>query len=191
MKPEIVARAERVLGSTAQSWTRVASRGYSLNDHWTVVLEDGTRAFLKIGSVDPSRQWVRDEQQVYAAVQGSFMPRFLAFEDGESPLLALEDLMPARWPPPWLPSDVDAVLAALAEAAAAPIQGDLPRLAERPCPGWERVVDDPEPFLSLGLVSADWLETALPVLVDAQVRAPLDGDSLVHCDVRSDNLCLK
>jgi Ser/Thr protein kinase RdoA (MazF antagonist) len=29
------------------------------------------------------------------------------------------------------------------------------------------------------------------VLLEAAERTPLDGDSLVHCDVRSDNLCLR
>jgi hypothetical protein len=191
MKPEIVERAERLLGSPAQSWARVASRGYSLNDHWTVVLEDGTRAFLKVGSIDPSPQWVRDEKRVFAAVEGPFMPRFLAFEDGDRPLLALEDLMPARWPPPWKPGDVDAVLAALAEAGAAPVRDELPRLVDKPWPGWSAVADDPAPFLSLGIASADWLERSLQALLDAQKRAPLDGGSLLHCDVRSDNLCLR
>jgi hypothetical protein len=112
MKPDIIVRAERILGSPASSWARVASRGYSLNDHWTVVLEDGTRAFLKEGSIEPSPEWIRDERRVFEAVSGPFMPRFLGFEDGDRPLLLLEDLMPARWPPPWTPGDVDAVLAA-------------------------------------------------------------------------------
>jgi Phosphotransferase enzyme family len=191
MKPEIVERAERVLGSPAQSWARVASRGYSLNDHWTVVLEDGTRAFVKVGNVDPSPQWVRDEHRVFTAVAGPFMPRLLAFEDGERPLLALQDLMPARWPPPWRPGDVDAVRATLAEVASADVHGELPRLAEIPRLGWHAVADDPQRFLSLGLASADWLERALPALIDAQDRTPLDGESLVHSDVRSDNLCLR
>ena len=191
MKPDIVERAERVLGSPAKSWARVASRGYSLNDHWTVVLEDGTRAFIKVGSVDPSPDWVRDEHRVFTAVEGPFMPRLLAFEDGERPLLALQDLMPARWPPPWRPGDVDAVRGALAEVAAAPVRGELPRLADVDWQGWHAIEDDPQRFLSLGLAPADWLERSLPALLDAQDRTPLDGNSLVHRDVRSDNLCLR
>jgi hypothetical protein len=191
MKPEVVERAESVLGSPARSWARVASRGYSLNDHWTVVLEDGTRAFVKVGSVDPSPDWVRAEHRVFEVVEGPFMPRLLAFEDGDRPLLALQDLMPARWPPPWREGDVDAVLAALAEAAAATVRGELPRLADQPWPGWEAVEADPGPFLSLKLASSGWLEQALPVLLEAQRNAPLAGDRLLHCDVRSDNLCLR
>ena len=191
MTPETVARAERLLGSPATSWARLASRGYSLNDHWTVVLEDGTRAFVKEGSIDPSPQWVRDEQRVFEAVEGPFMPRFLAFEDGERPLLVLEDLMPARWPPPWRDGDVDAVLAALDETASATLHGPLPRLADEPWEGWNAVAESPDAFLGLGLVSPEWLERALPALLQAEDVALLAGDSLVHCDVRSDNLCLR
>ena len=33
-----------------------------------------------------------------------------AFEDGEQPLLVLEDLRDGRWPPPWEPGDIDRVL---------------------------------------------------------------------------------
>ena len=47
----------------------------------------------------------------------------------------------------------------------------------------------PEPFLSLGLCSAAWLKHALPILVAAMDAAELNGEELVHFDVRSDNIC--
>ena len=193
MKPDAVARAERILGTEAENWARVVSRGYSINEHWTAGFADGSRAFLKLASVDPSPQWVRDERHVFECVSGLFMPRFLGYEDGEQPLLILEDMLPdARWPPPWHPGDVDAVLAALAEVAAAPLSGVLPRLADTwSGEGWPVVAADPEPFLSLGIVSAEWLAESLPALLDASDRTPLAGESLVHGDVRSDNLCLR
>jgi hypothetical protein len=192
MNPEAVARAERILGREASTWARVESRGYSVNEHWTVGFADGSRAFLKEASVDPHPQWLRDEQHVYASVRGPFMPDFLGFEDGEKPLLLLEDLLPdARWPPPWQPGDVDAVLEALREVAAAPVDGALPRVADDDWAGWAEIARDPAPFLSTGVASAAWLARSLPTLLDAAERAPLDGDSLVHCDVRSDNLCLR
>ncbi|HVH52470.1 MAG TPA: phosphotransferase, partial [Gaiellaceae bacterium] len=58
-------------------------------------------------------------------------------------------------------------------------------------PSWETVAEDPAPFLSTGLARADWLERALPALVNASGRTPLVGDAVLHCDVRSDNLCLR
>jgi hypothetical protein len=192
MKPDAVARAERILGTEAENWARVVSRGYSINEHWTAGFADGSRAFLKLASVDPSPQWVRDERHVFECVDGPFMPLFLGFEDGDKPLLILEDMLPdARWPPPWHPGDVESVLAALREIAAARLKGELPRLATASTAGWHDVANDPAPFLELGLVSADWLDRSLPALLEASDRTPLDGDSLLHCDVRSDNLCLR
>ena len=192
MTPDAVARAESILGLEAENWARVESRGYSVNEHWTAGFVDGSRAFLKVATVDPSPQWVRDERYVFECVRGPFMPMFLGFDDGEHPLLVLEDMLPeARWPPPWQPSDIDAVLAALSEAASAPRSGELPRLAESMSAGWQDVADDPAPFLGLGIVGAEWLERSLPALLEASDPALLDGDSLVHCDVRSDNLCLR
>jgi hypothetical protein len=192
VKPDAVARAERILGLEAENWARVVSRGYSVNEHWTVGFADGSRAFLKLASVDPSPQWVRDERHVFESVDGRFMPRFLGFEDGTRPLLVLEDMLPdARWPPPWQTGDVEAVVATLNEVASAPLSGALPRLAEEALVGWKDIAEDPAPFLSLGIVSAVWLERSLPALIDASDPARLDGDSLVHGDVRSDNLCLR
>jgi Phosphotransferase enzyme family len=190
VKPEAVLRAERVLGLEAESWTRVVSRGWSRNEHWTIACTDGTRAFLKVASIEPSPQWVRDEVHVYECVEGPFMPRFLGWEDGEEPLLVLEDVSAGgRFPPPWEEGDVDAVLAALQEVAAVEVTGELAPLGS--LAGWHDVARDPAPFLSLELVSPEWLDSALPVLLDASDRTSLEGDSLVHCDVRSDNLCLR
>jgi Phosphotransferase enzyme family len=192
MKPDAVTRAERILGTEAENWARVVSRGYSINEHWTAGFADGSRAFLKLASVDPSPQWVRDERHVFECADGAFMPLFLGFEDGDKPLLILEDMLPdARWPPPWHPGDVDAVLAALREVASAPLTGELPRLAANGWASWRDVAQDPAPFLELGIVSAAWLDRSLPALLEASDKTPLDGESLVHCDVRSDNLCLR
>jgi aminoglycoside phosphotransferase (APT) family kinase protein len=192
LKPDAVVRAERLLGSHADSWTRVESRGYAANEHWTVRFRDGTRAFLKhSASVDPCPEWARDEERVYAAIGGPFMPELLAWEDGDRPLLVLEDLSGARHPPPWEPGDVDAVLQALETLWATPAQAPLPSFADRRIPSWERVAADPAPFLSLGIADSAWLDAALPTLVDAAERTPLAGDAVIHCDVRSDNLCIR
>jgi hypothetical protein len=55
---------------------------------------------------------------------------------------------------------------------------------------WHKVAVDPEPFLGLGLCSREWFDGAIGTLVDAESGESLDGSSLVHFDVRSDNLCL-
>ena len=47
----------------------------------------------------------------------------------------------------------------------------------------------PHPFLSLGLCSKQWLQDALPSLIQAEESAPLEDEEFVHADVRSDNIC--
>ncbi len=136
-------RAERVLGSEAVSWTRVVSGGWTRNEHWTLGLADGTLAFAKVASIDPSPAWLRDERHVYSCVSGPFMPRLLGWEDGEQPLLLLEDLADAYWPPPWRDGDVDAVLEVLAAVAATAPTGELPAFTAEGWPGWRDVEHDP------------------------------------------------
>lgn len=193
MKPDAVVRTERLLGATVETWNRVETRGYATNGHWIVELRNGSRAFVKHAApVDPCPRWLRDEYAVYTAVSGPFMPQLLAWEDDpERPLLVLEDLSDARWVPPWEDGDVEAVLTALAEVAATRPSGPLSRFEDYGIPSWETVAEDPAPFLSTGLAGPDWLERALPVLVNASKRTPLAGDAVLHCDVRSDNLCLR
>jgi hypothetical protein len=171
----------------------VTSGGWSVNEHWLVELADGRRAFLKhAASMEPCPTWLRHERAAYAAFEGSFVPRVLGWKDGARPLLVLEDLSAgAHWPPPWRSGEVDAVLATLREVAATPVLAPLPRIADDSIGGWPAVARDPEPFLRLGLVSRDWLDAALPLLVRASKATRLDGEALLHGDVRSDNLCLR
>jgi hypothetical protein len=190
MKPEAVARAERLLGGRATSWTRIESRGWARNEHWTLVLDDGTRAFAKSAWLEPSVSWMRREREVYDRVSGPFMPRLLGWEDGDRPLLVLEDLTEsAHFPPPWRQGDVEAVLATLAELAEIRAEG-LPRFPDS-WPQWTAVADDPTPFLSLGIASSRWLERALPELLAAERAVPFSGFGIIHGDVRSDNLGIR
>ncbi len=123
------------------------------------------------------------------------MPRLLGWEDdGVAPLLVLDDLSDARWPPPWTAETVEAVRRTLARVAgtAAPAGApDLEAAQRERLSGWVRVSNDRAPFLGLGLATEGWLDRALPALLDVSARAQLRGDSLVHFDVRSDNLCLR
>lgn len=190
MTPEAVARVERLLGVRAASWRRVESRGWARNEHWTLVLDDGTRVFAKSAWLEPSVTGMRTEKEVYDRLSGPFMPRLLGWEDGDRPLLVLEDLTEgAHFPPPWRPGDVDAVLATLANLGTIHVQG-LPLFPDT-WPQWTVVAHDPAPFLTLGIASSAWLEAALPELLAAESTLPFSGAGVVHGDVRSDNLCIR
>ena len=185
-------RLTRLVGKQLTQCTRI-ERGYTPAEHWRVTFEDGSTAFAKVGSTPATAQWLRAERSVYERISGPFMPKYLGFDDHpERPLLLLEDLTDALWPPPWPPGAVEQLLDGLRAMARVPLTpGTLPEL-ERDrgrFAGWLHVERDAAPFLSLGLCSEGWLAAALPTLLIAQDLAWLGGTDLVHGDLRTDNLC--
>jgi len=185
-------RVARVAGARPVAWEARAG-GWAANERWSVALDDGRRVFVKHGVADELARFLRDEHRFYREVRAPFMPELIGFDDdGDWPLLVLEDLAHADWPPPWDDERVAAVQATLQEVHATAPPPHLPRPGERVhslATAWDDVAADPEPFLSLGLADAAWLERSLPALTAAAHAAATDGDELIHFDVRSDNLC--
>lgn len=188
-------RVEVLLGARVVAFDFVHGRGYTHTGRHRAVLDDGRTAFVKSAVDDLSAGWLRLEHVVYANVQGAFLPGCLAYDDREGlPLLVLEDLSSAYWPPPWRAGDIASVRAALDELAATDAPDGLTPAHEWKADwssGWASVRADPAPFLSTGVASRPWLEASIAVLETAARRAPLeDGRSLLHLDVRSDNIAL-
>lgn len=148
---------------------------------------------MKVPRAQLPAEWIRREHQTLSAlnaVAADFAPQVVGwFDDDAGPVLALEDLSAAVWPPPWVAGAIDVVLGTLRRVASTPPPSHLAPIVVDHTVGWAKVGFDPEPFLRLGLCSADWLEASLPILAAAAARAPLAGGALVHLDVRSDNLC--
>jgi hypothetical protein len=186
-------RIAAVAGQAVESVEDVAGRGFTPARRLRVTLADGSTAFAKVAVNEDTAEWLAAEHVVYSQVEGDFLPRFLGYDGGDPPLLLLEDLTGAHWPPPWNDSSVAAVSAVLDKLATLwPPQG-LPTIdvhREELSWGWAHVEEDPEPFLSFGLCSRGWLTEMLPVLRDSVERAPIEGESLCHFDVRSDNIAL-
>jgi hypothetical protein len=181
-------------GARARLWRHVERSGYGRNAaRWTAELEDGRRVFVKLALDGAAAGWLRDEYAVYSAVDGPFMPRLAGWHDGDETLIALEDLSEAHWPPPWPPGSIDAVLRALDALHAVAPPASLRRADElrESLNGWLDVAADPEPLVSTELCSYSWLARALPALLQAGDTAEVGGESLLHLDVRSDNLCLR
>lgn len=187
----VIERASRLLGWTPEHW-RPVTGGYTPAARF-VVRRGSDRAFVKIATTPLTAAFLRSEFAAYGAVSGPFMPRLIGAEDeADAPMLIIEDLSAATWPPPWGPSRVDAVVDAISAMHAA--TANLPTFAERQGHlglGWAMVAADPAPFLSLGLVSASWLDQALPALTAAEAACRTDGSVLCHFDLRSDNMCLR
>ncbi len=190
--PEVVHAVERLAGAEVVS-QRSASGGYTHTPTWVAELAGGGTVFVKAAVDERTRAWLRAEHDVYSLISGEFMPNRLGWEDDRVTVLLLEDLSSAMWPPPWSSEAVGAVTEALRELHALKPPKGL-RLAEDVDDfrgGWRIVADDPEPFLELGACTVQWLARSLPELDAASERARLDGDCVVHLDVRSDNLCIR
>jgi hypothetical protein len=188
--PELRSRIAHLMGARPVEWTPM-QRGYTPAGRWVVRFSVGRSAFIKVGTTPDTSAWLRTEYGIYSQLRGDFLPALLGWEDGAAPVLVLEDLSQAMWPPPWSPGRVAQVRAALAALAATPPPPGTPPIAarHRELRSWGAVAADPAPFLSLGLCSPAWLEAALPAFLAADAAAILDGEHLLHMDVRSDNLC--
>jgi Phosphotransferase enzyme family len=185
------ARAALAARLGARPFHRLVGAGYTLMERWLVELEDGSRAFAKLAVDGATAGYLRDEHRVYSQVTAPFIPELLAWDDdGELPILVIEDLSQAHWPSPWRPGDTDAVLEALEALHETEAPDGLPALSWDDLHTWREVEADPEPFLALGLCTESWLADSLPELIAATERAQITGDSFVHLDVRSDNICI-
>jgi hypothetical protein len=192
MTPELVRRVAAAVGLEPVEFERPAGEGYAHNERWLVSFADGRSAFVKAAVDDLTAEWLRGEHCVYGQVRDDFLPALVGWhDDGARPVLVLEDLSGARWPPPWSPAHISLLVSALERIASTPAPAGLESLEERrgDLAGWELVADDPEPFLSVGLCSPPWLEAALPTLLAAAQACVLAGDAFLHFDVRSDNVC--
>jgi SAM-dependent methyltransferase len=186
---ELLERVASLTGSRPVSWQH-ARGGYSTAERWSLDLADGERVFAKMATNDVLAGFLRDEHHNMTLFDEDFRCQVVAFEDGEHPLLLLEDLRDARWPPPWEPGDVERVLATLERMWSMPTEGlPAPRLLERMFNGWQEISDDPAAFLGLGIASQRWLDQCLPVLVEVERDASFEGDDFIHVDIRSDNTC--
>lgn len=182
-------RVAALLGWVPETWRPVAG-GYTPTARYAVAA--GRRsAFVKIATTPVTARMIEREIAAYRDISGPFVPELLgAAPDEKAPILIIEDLSRATWPPPWTPPRVEQVLDAVARMHAAP--SALPRgtLLDGRAAGWPTVAENPAPFLALGLVSAPWLDRHLPALLAAEAAAHLHGDALTHLDLRSDNICI-
>jgi Ser/Thr protein kinase RdoA (MazF antagonist) len=186
------AHVERLLGVPVAGWRPVTGGGWSASVRGVAELGDGRTVFAKLGDLPGTIEAVRAECEILPLLSGPYVPRLVA-ADPSVPVLVIEDLSGATWPPPWTPELLAGLERLFAELAATRAPAGLPSLADRvrEAGAWDLVAADRGRMLATGLASAEWLDRALPVLLSAQAAAPTAGDSLLHFDVRSDNLCFR
>jgi hypothetical protein len=159
---ELLDRVARLLDSVPAAWQSRAG-GWTTNERWSLDLADGRRVFAKMAPNAFMGDFLRQEHANMSTFDADFRCEIIAWDDDpEQPLLLLEDLRDARWPPPWEPDDIERVRATLERVWALPTDG-LPvgdRFAEM-FSGWQRIADEPDGFLSLGIASRAWFDTCI------------------------------
>ena len=197
--PEAVrSRAEEIIGDRVVSAESQAG-GFSPGTADRVVTDSGRRAFVK--AVTPaintrSAELARQEMHITAALpEHAPVPRMLGgFDDGEWVVLILEDVDGANPRTPWVESEIDAAVTALAELAAAvtpsPVSG-APAAVDAVADdfaGWHKIAAEPPADLD------PWLAERLDDLraaADRGLAAVATGDTLVHFDIRADNMLIR
>jgi phosphotransferase family enzyme len=188
-EPQLAARIADMLGWTPRRWRRVHG-GYTPTARF-VAIGDSDSAFVKVATAPITVDMLHREIAVYRSVTASFVPRLIATDDDpDVPILVIEDLSAAIWPPPWTSQLVQHVLTAIEAMHATETTLRLGSLLDARDEGWPKIAENPALFLSLGLVSDRWLQASLPSLVKAERSCELTGGALTHLDLRSDNLCI-
>ena len=169
--------------------------GFSPGTADRVRTSDGRRAFVKAVSPAQNEQspdMHRREAWVTAALPASVpAPGLLGrYDDGEWVALVLEDVEGRHPVTPWRADELDRVLATLTELAESLTPAPLDDLRTatdlltEDFGAWRRIAADPpadlDPWTTRHL-------TDLCALADRGLEA-LDGDTLVHTDIRADNL---
>jgi hypothetical protein len=78
----LAARIKALTGRGPRSWQRV-ERGYTSAARYVVGFTDGSSAFVKAAVDAQTASWLRQEQAVYDRVAAPFIPKRIAWEDGE------------------------------------------------------------------------------------------------------------
>jgi aminoglycoside phosphotransferase (APT) family kinase protein len=190
------AAVEDRLGSPVVS-AESQSGGFSPGTADRVVTRTGDRAFVK--AVSPaqnprSAEMARNEMVIAGALPAAApVPRLrAAFDDGEWVVLIFEDVAGRHPRTPWEPAEVDLAVGGLRQLARTLTPSPVPQApaaAERlrdDFGGWRRVAADPPPDLD------PWVTAHLDSLVATADRAlaSLSGDTLVHCEIRADNMLI-
>lgn len=187
---ELVCRIEKLVGSKVQSY-RTIEGGYTPAARLLCKTDTAT-FFAKVGTTPLTSTFLRREIQIYQRISGPFVPTLIAWEEHEfAPILIIEDLSARDWPPPWDDRRIELVLSQIATMHSTKVQLEpYTQIHGTRGSSWQKVADDPVPFLSLGMADERWLNKALPILISHETACTTEGNSLTHWDLRSDNICL-
>ena len=203
MPDEVRSALERWLGSPVEAAESQAG-GFSPGIAARIRTADGARCFVKGVGPLPNRDspgMHRREARVLAAMPDDVaVPRLLwSYDDEESGwvLLVSQDIEGRHPRMPWRLDDLDKVMNGLTKLADAltpsPLPGSLVGSARgafaRSINGWRHLAEGPPSDLDR---LDPWSRRNLDRIVELESQAPeaVDGDTLLHLDVRADNVLL-
>lgn len=176
-----------------------ASGGYTLAKRGVVTLEDGRRVFIKLATEVTSQEFISAELKAYHWLQQrgySHMPQLLLEKDDG---FVLPDLSALDWANQWDNQKLSTTLAAMDELSALTLtEEDKKNLGKSSIPnGWQLFLEKPADFKKLEVRLEQHPEilrtihnqtlTSLARKTDEYMN-DTDQLSLIHADVRSDNL---
>lgn len=163
-----------------------------------LVLADGRRAFAKAVGAERNPDapaFHRREVEVLAALPRDLpVPRLLgSHDDGDWVALVVEDVEGEAPAEPWRPAELSRVVEAMAELAdrltPSPIaRGPVTVLDEKAFRGWRDLAADPAAAAPLGPAVCARLDEL--AAIEEGWTAAAEGHSLVHGDLRADNILL-
>jgi len=195
----------RAIEQTVESpITRVVdlSGGFSPGVAARLELADGTNRFVKATGeeLNPDSYRIYAMEAVIAAALPDRVPapRLLDTVEVDGWIALLFEYLPGRQPrQPWLDGELHSVLGLLAELPGllTPSPLPAPSAAEQfgdSFRGWRRLAEDRESGLLARLPFGAWVDRRLAELAELESgwEQAVAGDSLVHADLRADNLLL-
>ena len=203
MPERILSALEGWLGSTVETGESQAG-GFSPGIAARIRTVDGARYFVKGAGPVPNRDTPgmhRREAQIVAAMPaGAAVPRLLwSYDDEDSGwvLLVSQDIQGRHPQMPWRVDELDRVVDGLSRLADALTPSPLPvslvgsarDAFARSINGWRQLAEGPPSDLHR---LDPWSRRNLDRLVELESQAPdaVDGDTLLHLDVRADNILL-
>lgn len=170
--------------------------GLTVAQRFVVTFADGSGVFVKAAMDGLTEELLRIDHLIMSTLEEDFVPEVLAWLEpvDQRPVLVIEDLSKAHWPADhypvlWKPGQFEIVFETLKRVSSVVVPEGLPSATNPASFNWDDISMESEAFLQLGLCSEQWFQQVLPELIAAEQQVVLEGDALVHDDVRSDNLC--
>ncbi|MBS1735159.1 MAG: phosphotransferase [Bacteroidetes bacterium] len=195
--PYLKKAIENRLNQKIVFWTK-PDFGLSNAIRFSLLLENNNKVFVKAATDTDTEGWLRTEHSVLSSYKEEFMPKIIDWiEEPENfPILITQDFSDAYWAAnnngvSWRNGDIDLLLETVKRLSNVKGHHTLSHLKSNNANVWTKIASNPDGFLKLKLCSKKWLLDNIEYLIMAENNVNETGTTLVHGDIRSDNICIK